>query len=91
MLILTGGREFDIEKEDVMRQAADLEPAYITRKGFYVRIDDNTFVAKNLVSAVTNLPEEELTTLDAYYILAKLGFDVCYCRPQKRSNGNDQE
>lgn len=88
--ILTGGREFDIDKEDVERQAMKLEPVDASRRGFYVRIDGRTFIAKNLVAATTNVPEEDLTTLDAYYILAKLGFDVFFKRPAAHKSQNSE-
>lgn len=80
MLFLIGGREFDVFKEDLERQAMNLEPVQFPQKGFFVEINGEYFELKQLIAALVCLPKKAFITLDAYTVLKELGYAVIYNR-----------
>jgi len=71
------GKQFDIERDDVINAVKNVEPEPLTgRRKYYVEISGRRYPIKQVVSLVTGLPPIAFTAMDAYRILTKLGFEV---------------
>lgn len=74
MRAIISGREFDLERRDVERQARLLEPEPIQRH--FVEIGDARYTVKQIVAAVTGLDRNAFTSQQARAVLLRLGLRV---------------
>ncbi len=74
------GREFHIRVQDVESMAADLQPQPLAKLTHVVRINGRAFPIRPLVAALTKLPVNEISSLDAYGILDRLGYLIQFCK-----------
>jgi hypothetical protein len=70
------GREFDIDVKDVEKKGINLEPAPITKKTFTIELSGKIFPIRQIVVALTGLPENEIDQLEAYKVLMRLGYYI---------------
>ena len=71
------GKQFNIEREDVINAVRNVEPEPLTgRRKYYVEINGKKYPIKQVIGSVTGLPPIAFTAMDAYRILTKLGFEV---------------
>jgi len=68
------GKKYDLKTSDVVDRMKGIPPEPI--KEHYVVIDDNKYPIKQVISSVLDIPRISFTSIDAYNILRKLGFDV---------------
>ena len=77
MVFTIRGKRFDIEKDDIINAVKDVEPEPLTgKRKYYIEINGKKYPIKQVISLVTGLPRIAFTAMDAYRILAKLGFEV---------------
>ena len=77
MVFTVRGKRFDIEKDDIINAAKDMEPEPLTgKRKYYIEINGKRYPIKQVISLVTGLPRIAFTAMDAYRILTKLGFEV---------------
>lgn len=74
MRAIISGREFDLERRDVERQARLLEPEPIQRH--FVEIGDARYPVKQIVAALTGLDRNAFTSQQARAVLLRLGLRV---------------
>ena len=71
------GKVYYITREDVINAIKDVEPDPLTgKRRYYVEINGKQYPIKQVLSLVTGLPRIAFTSMDAYRILTKLGFEV---------------
>jgi len=71
------GKVYYITREDVINAIKDVEPDPLTgKRRYYVEINGKQYPIKQVLSLVTELPRIAFTSMDAYRILTKLGFEV---------------
>lgn len=68
------GRKFDISKQDIINAVKGEEPRNI--KSYSVEINGKDFPIKQPVELATKLPAIAFTSMDAYRLLDKLGFEI---------------
>ena len=69
-----GGRTYSVSMKDVLAALRSVEPEPIRR--YYVIVDGKMYPIKQVVSVALNIPRIAFTSMDAYRILRKLGFEV---------------
>jgi len=71
------GKQFNIEKDDIINAVKDVEPEPLTgKRKYYVEINGKRHPIKQVISLVIELPRIAFTAMDTYRILTKLGFEV---------------
>ena len=68
------GRKYDVERQQVIDAVKGKEPRPIQR--YYVKIKGIKYPIKQPVELALKVPTPALTTIDAYRILDKLGFEI---------------
>ena len=77
MVFAIRGKQFNIEKDDIINVVKGVEPEPLTgKRKYYVEINGRRYPIKQVISLVTGLPRIAFTAMDAYRILTKLGFEV---------------
>lgn len=79
-IFLLGDNEYEITKEEVDRQAMRLEPGLIAGRNYSVVVGGKVFPIKQLITEIVNMPSGAVTTMDAYTVLTKLGYEVEFKR-----------
>lgn len=74
MNLIVRGQTFQITVEDVLRATTGVAPAPLAR--YAVRLHDQWYPPKQVLSLVTGLPVAAFTTQDAYRTLHRLGLHV---------------
>jgi len=68
------GKSYEITKEDIIKAVEGIEPRPIRK--YYVEINGEHYPIRQVLSVALNIPPASFTTMDAYRILANLGFEV---------------
>ena len=68
------GRSYVIEKKDVIEKMRGEEPGDIDK--YYVILEGKKFPIKQVIEVVCGIPLIGFTSMDAYRILEKLGFEI---------------
>lgn len=68
------GKEYELTSSEVIEKLKGVEPELIRQH--YVTINGKDYPVKQVISVVTGLPRMAFTSMYAYTILPKLGFEV---------------
>ena len=68
------GKTYSITADDIMSEMKDKEPEAI--RNYYVEIGNKKFPIKQVLSETLGLVKIGFTSMDAYRVLMKLGFEV---------------
>ena len=68
------GKKFDVSKQDIMNAVKGKEPRNI--KSHYVEIGGKEFPIKQIAELALKIPAIAFTSMDAYRLLDKLGFEI---------------
>ena len=74
MRFVIRGREYKITKEEILERMRGVEPKEIRK--YYVEINGREYPIKQVISKVLNIELIAFTSMDAFGILSRLGFDV---------------
>ena len=69
-----GGKTYSITADDIISAMNDKEPEAI--RNYYVEIANIRFPIKQVLSETLGLVKIGFTSMDAYRVLVKLGFEV---------------
>ena len=69
-----GGKTYSITADDIIRSLKDKEPEAI--RNYYVEIANKRFPIKQVLYETLGLMKIGFTSMDAYRVLVKLGFEV---------------
>ncbi len=69
-----GGRDYEIDSEDVRRLGSRLQPKPLDK--YWVKIGEQKFPPKQLVAELLEIPVASFTTMDAQRVLAAIGFEI---------------
>ena len=71
------GRRYRVERDEVVEAMRGEEPEEATQKHrYYVKIGDNEYPIKQIITKAVKLPKAGFTSMDAYRILERLGFEI---------------
>jgi len=73
-------QEFDITMDDIEENLRNIEPQKRPRNMYMVKINGKFFPIKQPIIAATGLSLMEVTMLDAYLIMEKLGYRIQFYR-----------
>ncbi len=93
MRITINGKQYHIERRDVMDATQSVMPAIPDRRNkYFVGLHDRTYPIEQVLQLVTGLPVAEFISDDAYRVLARLDFDILDQATSKRVSldGNAQ-
>ena len=77
VMFTIGGKVYYVTREDVINAVKNVKPESLTgKRKYYVEINGKQYPIKQVLSLVTGLPRIAFTSMDAYRILTKLGFEV---------------
>jgi hypothetical protein len=68
------GKTYEVKTLDVVEKLKDVKPEAV--KEHYVIINDQKYPIKQVIALVLDVPRISFTSMDAYNILRRLGFDV---------------
>ena len=72
MKAVVGGRDFEFERDDVVRRMRCVAPEPI--REHVVGVGDDLYPPKQVVATLTGWPRTSFTTMEAQRVLTKLGF-----------------
>ena len=71
------GRRYKVARDEVVEAMMGEEPEEATQKHrYYVKIVDNKYPIKQVITKSLGLPKASFTSMDAYRILERLGFEI---------------
>ena len=71
------GRRYKAERDEVVEAMRGEVPEEASqRHKYYVRIGDNEYPIKQVITKAFRLPKAGFTSMDAYRILERLGFKI---------------
>jgi hypothetical protein len=71
-VMVVGGRELDVTKDEVIRKMRVVEPEPI--REHLVQIDSTAYPPKQVLAEITGWPRQSFTTMEANRVLLRLGF-----------------
>jgi hypothetical protein len=74
MMFTLKGKSFNLEKEEVVKAMKNIEPERISK--YYVEIHDKKYPIKQVIAQTLKVPIISFTSMDAYNILNRLGFEI---------------
>jgi len=74
MRFVIRGREYEITKEEILERMRGVEPKEIRK--YYVEVNGREYPIKQVISETLNVELIAFTSMDAFGILSRLGFDV---------------
>lgn len=74
MRFVIRGKEYEITQEDILERMRDVEPKEIRK--YYVEVSGREYPIKQVISKALNVEPIAFTSMDAFGILSRLGFDV---------------
>ena len=74
MRFVIRGREYEITKEEILERMRGVEPKEIRK--YYVEVNGREYPIKQVISETLNVEPIAFTSMDAFGILSRLGFDV---------------
>jgi 5-methylcytosine-specific restriction protein B len=72
--ITIGGRQYEVERKQVIKAIKDKEPRLI--KSYYMEVEGKQYPIKQVVELTLKIPAIAFTSMDAYRLLVKLGFEI---------------
>ena len=67
-------RKYEITKEEVLERIRNVEPREIRK--YYVEVNGREYPIKQVISETLNIELIGFTSMDAFGVLSRLGFDV---------------
>ena len=74
MRFVIRGREYKITKEEILERMRGVEPKEIRK--YYVEVNGREYPIKQVISKTISIEPVAFTSMDAFSILSRLGFDV---------------
>lgn len=74
MIFNLRGKSFNLEKDEVIKVMKGIEPEQIDK--YYVEIHGREYPIKQVVGQAFRIPRISFTSMDAYNILHRLGFEI---------------
>jgi len=69
-----GGKAYRVNMDEVITALRNVEPEPVRR--YYVVINGRSYPIKQVISVALNIPRIAFTSMDAYRILRRLGFEI---------------
>ena len=69
------GKHYELDKEDIIRSANNLANKTEIRK-YYIEFNGEKISIKQVIQKALDTPPVDFTSMDAYHILKKLGFEI---------------
>lgn len=68
------GKQYEMDRENIIKAMKDKEPKPI--RSYYVEVEGVGYPIKQVAQSVLNIHPIAFTSMDAYRLLDKLGFEI---------------
>ena len=70
------GKLYNTNKKEIEKKLSKIEPEFDSKNKYFVIINNKSYPIKQVVCKAFNLSKPEITTMEAYHVIKKLGFKI---------------